>query len=42
VPNEDNGAFRLYRSAGFFDIIRNHRYPADTRPFAILGAALPL
>ena len=42
VPNEDNGAFRLYRSAGFFDVLRNHLYPADARPFAILGARLPL
>ena len=42
VPNEDNGAFRLYRAAGFFDVLRYHLYPADARPFAILGASLPL
>ena len=42
VPNEDNGAFRLYRAAGFFDVLRDHLYPADARPFAILGASLPL
>lgn len=42
VPNEDNGAFRLYRAAGFFDVLRDHLYPADSRPFAILGASLPL
>ena len=42
VPNEDNGAFRLYRATGFFDVLRDHLYPADSRPFAILGASLPL
>ncbi len=42
VPNEDNGAFRLYRSTGFFDVLRGHLYPADARPFAILGTTLPL
>ena len=24
VPNEDNGAFRLYRATGFFDVLRDH------------------
>lgn len=42
VPGEANGAFGLYRSAGFFDVLRNYYYPGDPRPFAILGARLPL
>ncbi|MDK8470824.1 GNAT family N-acetyltransferase [Corynebacterium accolens] len=42
APQEANGAFRLYRSVGFFDVVRHHRYPADPRPFAILGVGLPL
>ena len=42
VENEANSAFGLYRSLGFFDVLRNHEYPADSRAFAILGATLPL
>lgn len=40
VPGEDNGAWRLYRSLGFQDVLRNFRFPADSRPFAILSKAL--
>ena len=40
VPNEDNRAFRLYRRAGFIDIVRYMHFAGDPRPFAILG--LPL
>lgn len=42
VPDEDNRAFHLYRSEGFFDVLRNFMYPGDARPFAVLGARLPL
>ena len=42
APQEANGAFRLYRSVGFFDVVRHHRYPTDLRSFAILGVCLPL
>ena len=42
VPHEDNGAFGLYRAAGFYDVMRNFHYPGDDRPFAILAARLPL
>lgn len=42
VANEDNGAFKLYRKFGFVDVARNYLYPADPRPFAILGRPLPL
>ena len=42
VANENNAAFGLYRSMGFIDLVRNHRYPGDVRPFAILGRSLPL
>jgi len=42
VAHEANSAFGLYRSLGFFDVLRNLEYPADSRAFAILGATLPL
>lgn len=42
VEHEDNGAFKLYRKFGFSDVARNYLYPADPRPFAILGRSLPL
>ena len=40
VPDEDNRAFRLYRRAGFIDVLRHMHFAGDPRPFAILG--LPL
>lgn len=42
VPGEDNRAFRLYRSFGFRDVLRSFYFPGDSRPFAVLGASLPL
>lgn len=42
TPDADTRAFRLYRSLGFVDLARGHRFPGDARPFAILGATLPL
>jgi ribosomal protein S18 acetylase RimI-like enzyme len=42
TPDADTRAFRLYRSLGFEDLARNHRFPGDARPFAVLGARLPL
>lgn len=42
VPGEDNHAFRLYRSLGFHDVLRTFYFPGDSRPFAVLGAPLPL
>lgn len=42
IPHEDNAAFRLYRSCGFTDVLRDFRFTGDARPFAILGAKLPL
>ncbi|WP_169331999.1 GNAT family N-acetyltransferase [Corynebacterium caspium] len=42
VPTESNGAFKLYRSLGFYDVLRQHLFAGDPRPFAILGANLPL
>lgn len=42
VPGELNGAFGLYRSFGFFDVLRDHHYPGDARPFAVLGLKLPI
>lgn len=42
VEGEANGAFGLYRSLGFTDVLRQFRYPGDDRPFAVLGRELPL
>jgi len=42
TPDTDTRAFRLYRSLGFVDLVRDHRFPGDARPFAVLGARLPL
>lgn len=42
TPDADTRAFRLYRSLGFVDLVRDHRFPGDARPFAVLGARLPL
>ena len=42
TPDADTKAFRLYHADGFVDLARNHRFPGDSRPFAILGARLPL
>lgn len=42
VPGEANGAFALYRSFGFTDVLRDFRYPSDVRPFAVLKVDLPI
>lgn len=42
TPEGDTRAWRLYRSLGFLDLARNHVFPGDSRPFAVLGARLPL
>ena len=42
TPDADTRAFRLYRDAGFVDLARNYLFPGDSRPFAVLGARLPL
>jgi ribosomal protein S18 acetylase RimI-like enzyme len=42
TPDQDTRAFRLYRSTGFVDLARNYLFPGDARPFAVLGARLPL
>ena len=35
-------AWRLYRRTGFRDVLRDHRFTGDARPFAVLGRELPL
>lgn len=35
-------AWSLYRSLGFEDVLRHHRFSSDPRPFAVLGRPLPL
>ncbi|MBY6366700.1 GNAT family N-acetyltransferase [Rhodococcoides corynebacterioides] len=42
VHAEDNRAWRLYRRAGFVDVLRHFRFAGDSRPFAVLGRDLPL
>lgn len=35
-------AWQLYRRLGFRDVLRDHRFTGDFRPFAVLGRELPL
>lgn len=42
TPDADTRAFRLYRSLGFQELRRHYLFPGDARPFAVLGARLPL
>ncbi|WP_280233568.1 GNAT family N-acetyltransferase [Nocardia cyriacigeorgica] len=42
VDAEDNRAWRLYRRAGFGDVVRHFVFAGDNREFAILGRRLPL
>lgn len=35
-------AWQLYRRLGFLDVLRDHRFTGDSRPFAVLGRELPL
>lgn len=42
VAAEDNRAWRLYRRLGFGDVLRDFHFAGDSRPFAVLGASLPL
>lgn len=42
VDEKTSRAWRLYRRFGFVDVLRDLRFPGDTRAFAVLGRALPL
>jgi ribosomal protein S18 acetylase RimI-like enzyme len=42
TPDSDTRAFRMYRRLGFGDLRRRYLFPGDARPFAVLGARLPL
>jgi ribosomal protein S18 acetylase RimI-like enzyme len=42
TPDADTRAFRMYRHLGFVDLRRRYLFPGDSRPFAVLGARLPL
>lgn len=42
TPDVETRAFSLYRSLGFVDLRRRYLFPGDVRPFAVLGARLPL
>lgn len=41
-PQDPGRAWRLYRRLGFRDVLRDHRFTGDARPFAVLGRELPL
>lgn len=41
-PARPARAWRLYRRLGFVDVLREHRFAGDPRPFAVLGRSLPL
>jgi ribosomal protein S18 acetylase RimI-like enzyme len=41
-PTNPARAWRLYRRLGFVDVLRQHRFVGDARPFAVLGRTLPL
>ncbi len=41
-PRPPGRAWHLYRRTGFRDILRDHRFTGDSRPFAVLGRALPM
>jgi ribosomal protein S18 acetylase RimI-like enzyme len=41
-PRPPSRAWRLYRRLGFVDVLREHRFTGDARPFAVLGRPLPL
>ena len=41
-PRPPSRAWRLYRRLGFRDVLREHLFTGDARPFAVLGRTLPL
>jgi len=41
-PRPAGRAWRLYRRLGFRDVLRDHLFTGDARPFAVLGRELPL
>ena len=41
-PRPPGRAWRLYRRMGFRDVLRDHLFTGDARPFAVLGRDLPL
>ena len=41
-PRPPGRAWRLYRRLGFRDVLRDHLFTGDARPFAVLGRELPL
>ena len=42
APAQPGRAWQLYRRTGFQDVLRDHRFTGDSRPFAVLGRPLPL
>lgn len=37
TPEGDSPAWQLYRSLGFVDLLRQHHFVGDARPFGVLG-----
>jgi ribosomal protein S18 acetylase RimI-like enzyme len=42
TPEGESRAWKLYRRMGFQDVLRDHLFPGDERPFAVLGRTLPV
>ncbi len=42
ADEEKSRAWRLYRTFGFIDVLRDFIFPGDERAFAVLGRELPL
>jgi len=42
TPDRESPARRLYRSAGFADLLTGYSFPGGSPPYAVMGAVLPL
>ncbi len=42
ADEEKSRAWRLYRTFGFIDVLRDFHFPGDERAFAVLGRELPV
>jgi ribosomal protein S18 acetylase RimI-like enzyme len=42
TPDRESPARRLYRRAGFADLLTDYCFPGDGPPYAVMGATLPL
>jgi GNAT superfamily N-acetyltransferase len=42
TPDRESAARRLYRRAGFADLLTGYSFPGGSPPYAVMGAVLPL